>query len=150
MLSQQLNIKQLFWHKYNNFNRFHPLTFGKPSLHIALSLRCCSHTSCTFVFPLEVWKKSLNALYLLSTRPFTPAFLCSSLLHAITVLFRAILKYHVKHQLIQISQSSEVSIQVSWVNNYRWWFIYVRYFNKYFQFCEEILFTEKLLLDSKV
>ncbi|CAI9731888.1 Hypothetical predicted protein [Octopus vulgaris] len=58
----------------------------------------------------------------------------------------------VKHQLINILQRSEFSIQVdesTIVDNQCLIMVYVRYFNKDLQPCEEMLFREKLPLDSK-
>eukprot|EP00106_Octopus_bimaculoides_P006379 XP_014773821.1 PREDICTED: protein ZBED8-like [Octopus bimaculoides] len=58
----------------------------------------------------------------------------------------------VKHQLINILQHSEFSIQVdksTVVDNQCLMMVYVQYFNEDLQPCEEILFTEELLLDSK-
>ncbi|XP_014790030.1 protein ZBED8-like [Octopus bimaculoides] len=58
----------------------------------------------------------------------------------------------VKHQLIDILQHSEFSIQVeesTVVNNQCLMMVYVRYLSNDLQPCEEMLFTEKLLLDSK-
>ncbi|CAI9734544.1 Hypothetical predicted protein [Octopus vulgaris] len=58
----------------------------------------------------------------------------------------------VKPQLINILQRSEFSIQVNEstvVDNQCLMMVYVRYFSEDLQPCEEILFTEKLPLDSK-
>ncbi|XP_052822280.1 uncharacterized protein LOC106874236 [Octopus bimaculoides] len=58
----------------------------------------------------------------------------------------------VKHQLINILQRSEFSIQLdelTVVDNQCLTMVYVRYFSEGLQLCEEMLFTEKLPLDSK-
>ncbi|XP_014767627.1 zinc finger MYM-type protein 6-like [Octopus bimaculoides] len=58
----------------------------------------------------------------------------------------------VKHQLIQILQCSEFFIQVdesTVIDNQCLMMVNVRYSNEYLQPCEEMLFTENLLLDSK-
>ncbi|XP_014777393.1 SCAN domain-containing protein 3-like [Octopus bimaculoides] len=58
----------------------------------------------------------------------------------------------VKHQLINILQCSEISIQVDEsvvVGNQCLMMVYVRYLSEDLQPCEELLFTEKLPLDSK-
>ncbi|XP_029642778.1 zinc finger BED domain-containing protein 5-like [Octopus sinensis] len=56
----------------------------------------------------------------------------------------------VKHQLINIHQRCEFSIQVdesTVVDNQCLMMVYVRYFSEDLQTCEEMLFTEKLPLD---
>ncbi|CAI9725051.1 Hypothetical predicted protein [Octopus vulgaris] len=58
----------------------------------------------------------------------------------------------VKHQLINVLQRSEFSIQVDEsivVDNQCLMMVYVRYFSEDLQPCEEIPLTEKLSLDSK-
>ncbi|XP_014790757.1 protein ZBED8-like [Octopus bimaculoides] len=58
----------------------------------------------------------------------------------------------VKHQLINILQCSEFSIQVAEstaVDNQCLMMVYVRYFSEDLQLCEEMLFTENLPLDSR-
>ncbi|XP_014771690.1 zinc finger MYM-type protein 6-like [Octopus bimaculoides] len=58
----------------------------------------------------------------------------------------------VKHQLINILQSSEFSIQVdksTAVDNQCLMMVCIRYFNEDLQPCEEMLFTERLPIDSK-
>ncbi|CAI9719803.1 Hypothetical predicted protein [Octopus vulgaris] len=58
----------------------------------------------------------------------------------------------VKHQLINILQRSEFFIEVdesAVVNNQCLMMVYVRFFSDVLQPCEEMLFTEKLPLDSK-
>ncbi|XP_029640410.1 protein FAM200A-like [Octopus sinensis] len=59
----------------------------------------------------------------------------------------------VKHQLINILHRSEFSIQVddsTVVDNQCLMMVYVRYFSEDLQSCDEMLFTEKLLLDSNI
>ncbi|XP_029652998.1 zinc finger BED domain-containing protein 5-like [Octopus sinensis] len=58
----------------------------------------------------------------------------------------------VKRQLINILQCSEFSIQVdesTVVDNQCLMMVYVRYFSKELRPCEEMLFIEKLPLDSR-
>ncbi len=58
----------------------------------------------------------------------------------------------VLNQLIRILQCSEFSLQVdetTIIDNQCLMMVYVRYFNENCQPCEEMLFTEQLLLDSK-